>query len=271
MRTIDTEELKKLQVEMLDYFDAFCRRNNLHYWLDYGTLLGAVRHKGYIPWDDDLDVTMLRDDYEKAAKIFNAQSDGRYLFQTPVNDKKGRYPFGKLLDTTTVLYEYGEAGIKSHVYIDVFVYDNAPEEKEKRAKAFKKRDFLGRVRRLQLPLREDVRGAKKLAYQIGGLLMKPVPKSKINRSLDKNAKRYRNLPAKSVCTFVDPYDNTYFCVPKSTFEHFCEVEFEGKKYPGPENYDFWLTTLYGDYMQLPPEDKRTSTHKFEAYYTEEKK
>ena len=269
MKEIDIEELKKIQVEMLQYFDEFCKKNSLHYFLDYGTLLGAVRHKGYIPWDDDLDITMLREDYEKAAKIFNQQSNGRYQFQTPDNGMKSRYPFGKLLDTSTVLYEYGEAGIKSNVYIDVFVYDNAPDDEALRKKVFKKRDFLGRIRRLQLPLRKDVHGAKKLVYQMGGLLMKPIPKDRINRKLDKNARRYEHTDAKMVCTFVDPYDPTYFCVPKSTFEEFCTVEFEGKEYPAPKNYDFWLRTLYGDYMQLPPEEDRI-THDLQAYRREKK-
>ena len=110
MKRIDVEELKKIQVGILDYFDAFCKKNSIHYWLDYGTLLGAIRHKGFIPWDDDVDITMLREDYEKAAQIFNKQGCSRYVFQTPSNFKDACYPFGKLIDTSTILYEYGETG-----------------------------------------------------------------------------------------------------------------------------------------------------------------
>ena len=116
MRPINVEELKKLQIEILDNFDVFCKKNNIRYWIDYGTLLGAIRHKGFIPWDDDVDIAMLREDYEKAAAIFNSQSNDRYIFQTPSNEKKTCYPFGKLIDTATVLYEYGETGVETGVY-----------------------------------------------------------------------------------------------------------------------------------------------------------
>lgn len=269
MKKIDVNELKKIQLEMLDYFDSFCRKNNIKYWLDYGTLLGAVRHKGYIPWDDDVDVAMLREDYEKASELFNKQSDGTYLFQTPTNNKESCYPFGKLLNTKTVLYEYGEKGIKTSVYIDVFVYDNAPDNKEELKKIFKKRDLLGRVRRIKLPMRSGINSKKKVAYAIGSVLLKPISMNLINRALDKNArKNEKNNSLHNVSSFVDPYDTSYFCVPKAFFTDLIELDFEGKRYFAPKEYDAWLRKIYDDYMQLPPEDQRESHHVFKAYYVD---
>ena len=266
MKRIDTEELKKLQVDILDSFDAFCKKNSINYWLDYGTLLGAIRHKGFIPWDDDIDIAMLRKDYEKAAERFNEQSDGRYHFQTPSNDRATCYPFGKLTDTSTVLFEYGETGIETGVYIDVFVYDNSPEDTKATAGIFKMRDTLGRIRRLQLPMRKELGGMKRLAYQMGSAVLKLVPRGTVNRALDRNARRFEKTDTKKVSSFADPYDPTYFCVEKSVFQDLIEVEFEGKRYPAPRKYDYWLSVLYGNYMELPPIEKRVSQHSFEAFY-----
>ena len=266
MKQIDVEELKKLQVGILDCFDAFCKKNSINYWIDYGTLLGAIRHKGFIPWDDDVDITMLRKDYEKAAQIFNIQEGGRYVFQTPSNDKDTCYPFGKLIDTSTILYEYGEAGIKTGVYMDVFVYDNSPDDEKTVRRIFKKRDFLGRIRRLQLPMRKEVAGTKRIAYKIGAAVLKPISRGVINRALDRNARQFENRETENVSTFADPYDPTYFCVEKSIFQDLIEVEFEGKLYPAPRKYDYWLGVLYGNYMELPPVEKRVHQHSFEAFY-----
>ena len=270
MKKIDVNELKKVQLEMLEYFDAFCRKNKISYWLDYGTLLGAIRHKGYIPWDDDVDVAMLREDYEKAAKLFNKQSNGAYILQTPTNNKESCYPFGKLLNTRTVLYEYGEKGIKTSVYIDVFVYDNAPEDKETVKRIFRKRDFLGRIRRIKLPMRSGLSLSKRVMYVICSVLLKPISMNKINRALDKNAKKFEgDKSAVNVSSFVDPYDTSYFSVPKSFFTDLTEVDFEGKKYFAPEKYDEWLRKIYGNYMEFPPVEKRVSTHVFKAYYLDD--
>lgn len=271
MQKIDSNELKKLQVEMLDVFDAFCKKNGIRYWLDFGTLLGAVRHKGFIPWDDDVDIAMLREDYEKAAELFNAQSDGLIQFQTPFNNKDYAYPFGKLVNTKTVLYEYGTKGIVTGVYVDVFVYDHAPDDAQASKKIFKKRDFLGRIRRLKLPIREGIGGAKKIAYVVGSSLLLPISRNSINRKLDKNARKYEKVETNKVSSFADPYDSTYFSVDKATFLEQTELEFEGKLYPAPKNYDYWLQVLYGNYMELPPVEKRVNQHTFEAYFKEENK
>lgn len=268
MKQIEREELKKLQVKILDCFDAFCKKNNYKYWLDYGTLLGAIRHKGFIPWDDDVDIAMLREDYERAAKTFNSQTDGRYVFQTPSNDKETCYPFGKLIDTSSVLYEYGETGIETGVYIDVFVYDNSPNNEKIVKRIFWKRDFLGRIRRLQLPMRKEISGMKRFAYKIGSFVLNPMSRGIINRALDRNARQCEKLETKNVSAFTDPYDPTYFCVEKSIFQDLIEVEFEGKMYPAPRQYSYWLGVLYGDYMKLPPIDRRVHQHSFEAFYKE---
>ena len=270
MKEINVDELKKIQIDILDYFDLFCKKNNIKYWLDYGTLLGAVRHKGYIPWDDDIDIGMLREDYAKAEKLFNIQSDGFYVFKTPNNDNSFRYPFGKLIQTNTVLNEYGDQGIKTGVYIDVFPYDNAPDDTKRAQKQFKKRELLGRIRRLQLPMRDGLSIKKKIAFQLMSCMLKIIPRNMINRAIDRNASKYMHVETKNVASFTDTYTDVYqtkqLLIPKQLFRDLAEAEFEHKTYPVPKDYDTWLTSLYGDYMTLPPEEKRIAHHVFEAYY-----
>ena len=106
MNEIKLDELKKIQLDILVFIDDFCEKNNINYWIDCGTLLGAVRHKGYIPWDDDIDIGMLREDYDKFMKIFNnCCNNSKYKFISYETDKNWPFPFGKVLDITTVLYE----------------------------------------------------------------------------------------------------------------------------------------------------------------------
>ena len=87
MREILLDELKKTQIEILDVVDTFCRENNINYWLDSGTLLGAIRHGGYIPWDDDIDMVMFRDDYDKLVKVADKEFTYPYFFQTIYSDE----------------------------------------------------------------------------------------------------------------------------------------------------------------------------------------
>ena len=100
------------------------------------------------------------------------------------------------------------------------------------------------------------------------MILKPISRGYINRALDKNARRYEKVDTENVSTFSDPYDNTYFCEKREIFEDLIQVEFENKYYPAPRKYDYWLRTLYGNYMELPPKENRVGHHTFEAYYDE---
>ena len=118
MKPIDVYELKRIQLEILDNVMKFCDENDINCWLNGGTLLGAIRHKGYIPWDDDIDLGMLRKDYEKFRQLFNVNNT-RYKLVCFDDDTEFLYPFGKVIDTSTILYEPDENGIKLAVNIDI--------------------------------------------------------------------------------------------------------------------------------------------------------
>ena len=106
---LQIEEVKQIQLGILDVVADFCDQNQIQYWIDSGTLLGAIRHKGYIPWDDDIDVGMLREDYDRFTKLFNEKND-RFQFCCIENSPEFFVPHGKVTDTSTVLYEPNEDG-----------------------------------------------------------------------------------------------------------------------------------------------------------------
>lgn len=262
MEKIQTEELKEIQIQILNVVDEFCKKNEIKYFLNYGTLLGAIRHKGYIPWDDDIDLGMLREDYDKFMKDFNAFSD-RYKAYSVENNPETLYPFIKVFDTETVLYEPDEKGVKTCVNIDVFVYDDAPDNEKLLQKAYKKRDRLftlnnTRTRLYFSPDSAIKRIIKKIIYPF--LLV--FPKNYFTKKIVKNAKRFNNLNSQKIANLMG---REKVCVDKQLFDDYIQVKFEGKTYPAPKNYDLWLKAFYGNYMELPPENKRIGHHNFIAY------
>ena len=262
LKRISEQELRKIQIEILDEVDNFCRNHAINYWIDCGTLLGAVRHKGYIPWDDDIDVGMLRDDYNRFAKEFN-QKGKRYRFLCPEKDRDYCYAQGKVIDTNTVLYEPDETGRKLAVNIDIFVYDNAPNDEIKTKKMFDKRDFYRRLN-VAHSQRCDIIGGKKrnLGFGILRIITMPFSHNFFALKMVENSQKYAAVDLDKIGDFTS-YSRAV--CEKAAFDSFLEMEFEHKNYKVPSGYDEWLRALYGNYMELPPIEKRVSTHKFKAY------
>ena len=126
MRKMIVEEVKARQIQIYKTVASFCEQHNISYWIDSGSLIGTIRHKGYIPWDDDIDIGMLRPDFERMKREFNLFND-RYRFTCIDIDESSFTAYGKVLDTNTILYEPDENGYRSCINVDIFVYDNAPD------------------------------------------------------------------------------------------------------------------------------------------------
>lgn len=264
MYTIEIEELKQLQLDILCFVDEFCKENNINYWIDCGTLLGAVRHKGYIPWDDDIDIGMLRPDYEKFKNLFNNSS--RYSFLCAEKKSDYYFPFGKVVDNNTVLYEPNKQGYRLAVYIDVFVYDNAPDDDEKLKKMFNKRDFWRKLNNAQTGHhRKTNKLWKEILVAIGSVILQIFPKGYFNNKAINTCLDYENVNTKRVGNFTS--EKRMVC-DKGIFKKFIELPFENHMFKAPIGYDEWLKAFYGNYMQLPPKEKQVSHHEFEAYYKE---
>lgn len=264
VRLLEKKEVCRLQIGILDAVASFCEKEGIRYWLDSGTLLGAIRHKGYIPWDDDIDVGMLRPDFLRFMKSFNA-SNQRYQLICQELDSTCVYPYGKVLDTNTVLYEPDEHGIKSCVNIDIFIYDNAPDDEHACSKMYQQRD---RYNMLNL-LRNKMIGThgiwKDLIKTCGYLLLKPFPNGFFAKKMIENAKQYADQETGYVGNFL-AYTRIWCEI--GIFADFVEVAFEGKVYKAPVGYDRWLKAFYGNYMELPPVEQRVSHHMYQAYIQE---
>ena len=262
LKKIDSEELKKIQIQILDVVDDFCNKNKIKYWINAGTLLGAIRHGGYIPWDDDIDLGMLREDFDKFIYSFNDEND-KYKVYCFENNDDFYYPFAKVLDTDTVLYEPDEKGSKLSVNIDIFVYDNAPDDIRKLKKQFIKRDLLRRCVQTKLGLYDKKSKIKVVMYSLFYVAILPFSTKKLMKKMISNQKKYNNVNTNLVGDYTGYYR---VVIDKKSFQKTIKKKFEGKEYNAPIGYDKWLTTLYGDYMKLPPKEKQVTHHVFKAYY-----
>lgn len=262
MRRIYIDELKKIQINILDQVADFCNKNDISYWLDCGTLLGAVRHKGYIPWDDDVDIGMFRSDFDRFLNLFN-QSNERYKVYNIEHNNEFYYPFGKVLDTTTILYEPDEKGSKISVNIDIFVYDNAPNGHRKLEIMYIKRDLYRNLNLLRT-LNHKPNGTivRRILIYFLRLFIKPFPKAYFAKKMVQNSKKYVELDTQKIGNFTG-FSN--ISCSKKVFRSFVEVEFEGKHYKAPIGYDEYLKAFYNNYMELPPIEKQVSSHTFIAY------
>lgn len=265
MREIQFEEMKKIELNILIYFTEVCEENNLRYYLGGGTLLGAVRHKGFIPWDDDIDVMMPRPDFQKLLSL--SINNENYNIIKP--ESVGYYyNFAKLVDTRTILEEKGIKRIDGlGVYIDIFPLDGMPETPDARKKRFKELNSI-RKRINNTCLLKPKFHRNPFAY----LNACRIYNSNKNIDLSSLQKKYLDSALKNSfddSEFVFAAGGAYGdrdIFPGKWFEKEIELQFENLSVKAFNGYDFYLTQLYGDYMTLPPEDKRVTPHHTIVYF-----
>lgn len=273
MKEITSAEQKELLLEMLKYVDEICRKNNINYFLYGGTLIGGIRHKGFIPWDDDVDVCVPYKEYRKLIEIL--KQDDRYNVHDPysLSEEEYYYMFTKITDKRTVLIENNFNRIKDMgVFLDIFPIFHLPNSNEEYDLLYKK------IRKLEKQYFRFY-GFEKYYYNKSRL--KRVIKSIIFFPQYIFRKKYKNNKKKILELFeMNDSIQTNFIgnpTPPSTyknrftaeaFKDKIEVEFEGAKVYAPVGYEEYLTKNYGDYMQLPPEDQRNTDHNFKAYWKE---
>ena len=259
---MDKQTLRKVQLillEMLKDIDSVCKRHKIQYFLDSGTLIGAVRHRGFIPWDDDLDIGMLRADYEKFSSIAQAELGEKYFWQTWDTDPDYPIPFGKVRKRGTKYVESKSKELKENgFFIDILPYDYAPNSVEKC---------------------ERIRNRQWLLYRM--LLMKDGYKPWYETNEVNLKKRIGYIPFSIVSKLVtkrmiiSQYMKTINCVEEKTLvyqqtgkkyykaswmQNTVTLEFEGEQFPVVDHYHEWLTKAYGDYMTPPPPHERENRH-----------
>ena len=257
-------ELQNKLFNMFVWFHNICEQNNLRYYMLGGTMLGAVRHGGFIPWDDDIDVGMPRADYEKLEKLLSGRSGEKYLLETPNTEEKDYvYSFSKIYDTSTTLIENSRFKIKRGIYIDVFPLDgigNSLEEAEKNyARVYKIHNlFLTRI--------AGIRKGRKWYKNLAVIASRIIPefilnKNKLLKKLIKTCKKYDfdscewggNLVG--AWRFKEVMPNAIMGTPAL-------YKFESGSFYGAEDADAYLTHLYGDWRKLPPKEKQVTHHDY---------
>lgn len=243
---------------ILDDVHRFCEEQGLHYSLSSGTLIGAVRHKGYIPWDDDIDIYMPRQDYERFLESYH-DTQGHYRVLNPKKEPHYYYTFAKVVDQRTRMMEKETAGYEIGVYIDIFPVDYVTEDMKERARIFRLKRLLYKIRRCKISNSNPLHSC--LAYWCYRSL--PVTVGMLNRWIEKLI--VRREPTLTLCHMTEAGPSIRGCFPAKDMEAYINLPFEDRVYKAMVGYDDHLTRTYGDYMTLPPEDQRT-THQFEAYW-----
>ena len=257
-KELEDKELKNIELEILKHIRNVCEEYGLRYYLAYGTLLGAVRHKGFFPWDDDIDIWMPREDYEKFLQIQH-DSKGKYQVFSTRNRKDYYYEFAKVVDTDTTLEEIGFRPIKDYgVYVDVFPLDGVPCKLDR---FLLKYMFILKTATINIHPELNLTH-KELAklFRCIGKLGECLGAFHYPKQIDKIARKYSLASSDFMGYSLDKQ-----MMHKSYFEQSVKIEFEHDFFDAPIGYHECLTRIYGaTYMELPPIEMRHSVHNFIA-------
>lgn len=268
MREIkELQELKNIELEIMKQVHNFCKDNNIRYYLSHGTLIGAIRHHGFIPWDDDIDIFMPRPDYKKFCLLFPmfAKKNDLELVNHETSLFFGR-PMSKVIDKRTILIE---AEYKDDnpigVFIDVWPLDGAPSNsiiyllQHTKCLVLMKL-FYGNISKINRSF--SIR--KKVLCLFGRLF----PRQWLLKMIIKYSQKYNYDKENKVACFVDPYQAV---MEKQWFGSGKLMQFEDMEFYVPTNYDKVLNNLYGNYMELPPKDKQIPHHISNVYWKTDKR
>lgn len=259
------DESKKKMLELLYVFDKFCQEHNLTYWLDSGTLLGAVRHSGFIPWDDDVDIMMPRDDYNKLIAYDCIDDKTDIVSAKNNNGYYHPFTFCKISNKETIsIIEDSNRNTGRGQFIDVFPLDNVPDDIDERKIYFSKLNTL-----------QKIKGCAIRKYRKGGIkicivnaitfILRPFSRFFLMQYIDKYAQKYNKFDT-AIWGQISSSTNECYQWKKEAFSSTKRIIFEGEMLCVPNDTDYILQHEYGEYMKYPPEDQRVPKHDMKIYW-----
>ncbi|PEM85127.1 LicD family protein [Bacillus wiedmannii] len=258
---LSDQELRSLQMvllEMLLEIDRVCKKNGISYCLSMGTMLGAVRHGGFIPWDDDLDVAMIRPEYEKFREACKRDLDqSRFFYQDHTTDPYYRWGYARIRRKDTEFVRLGQEHMKMRtgIFLDIFPMDSTPDFAPFRGL----HSFYCFVLRKFLYAETGRKSSETSVLRAWYTILNKVPHTWALRRIEKLSMKRKGTKLVRTLAFPIPKGRTFGYLRK-WFEDLEDIEFEGYMFPGIKDYDSFLKFQYGDYMQLPPPENRMCCH-----------
>lgn len=251
---ISLEEIKKREVQLLLKFAKYCDENNLRYVLCGGTLLGAIRHKGFIPWDDDIDIMLPRPDYQKFLQL--QKKEKSFIYRT-ISDDSIDYPFMKIIDPKVMIdMTYDRSKEPEYLWIDVFPMDGLPKDDKENRKIFKKSLTLRKMLMIsRAKMGKGTTGFRKIVKIPLHIIFSLIGSNKLAHRIDNLCQTYSFENSEYVGGLAWGYGKQERMNKKLCMDRI-KVVFEGNEFWAPGCWDYYLTQLYGDYMKLPPKEEQ---------------
>ena len=264
-------EIKKRQLEIMDNIHSLCIKNDVSYYMVGGTLIGALRHKGFIPWDVDIDIAMPRSDYEKFKNVCSTQLDSKYMYRDYKNTKGFNKPHSIVQLKNSHLHINGDNSNKYDfgVFVDVFPLDNVPNDQSYRKKQKNKIDRLKRLLIIKTSYWKPKNIFKRVVKAIVKVCLIPISLNYIQRKLEEQFIRFNKEKSIMMANFAGKYSYEKESHSNGVFGKPTPLPFEGRLFWGPEKADEYLKKVYGDYMKLPSkEEQENMLHYYDSFVIE---
>ena len=261
MRILTKEELRKVQLlelKVLKEVKRICDKNNIHYFLTGGTLIGAVRHKGFIPWDDDIDIAMLREDYDKFVEIATKELSPEFSFQCIQCDERLGIFFGKVVlnGTNYRTAQQPETLAQTGFWVDVIPYDNIYDNRILAALYFWKLNFLVVLYSMKNGYHNGTTRLKRIVANMMKVCFFFIPKKYLRKQIISYPYRLNKRKTNTKCYLCGRYGIPRELRSAYLFGEYANLQFEDGEFMVPKKYHEFLTELFDDYMRLPPEGER---------------